>query len=301
MVRLDILHRSVLAAVLGLGLASGSLSSKAQALPAGPALWIVRDADSTIYLFGTIHFLRPDADWRTDRVERALNASGVLVLEVANPDDRAAAVPLIQQYGLSPDRPLSSILQPDDLQRLGVVAASIGADARQMDMMRPWLAGVMLSSAGLARAGYGPQSGVDVALRSMAQQAGKQIVGLETAEDQVRMLSGFPEDGQIAFLNSTLSAFDDAPIELERLASAWSAGDTDAIARITLDPMKKRSERLYQTLIVDRNGRWARQIVDMLKGAGTTFVAVGALHLSGDDGLPAILQADGIEVSIAPD
>lgn len=301
MVHFARLRRIALATFVGFGLASGAFSAQAQTPQASPALWIVRDADSTIYLFGTIHFLRPNTEWRTDRIERALKASDVLVLEVANPDDQAAVMPLIQQYGLSPDRPLSSILHADDLHRLGVAAASIGADAGQMDVMRPWLAGVMLSSAGLARAGYDPASGVDVALRSLATQAGMQIVGLETAEDQVRMLSSFPEEGQIAFLNGVLRDFDAAPVELDRLAVAWAAGDTEAIARITLDPMKERSERLYQTLIVERNRRWAGQIEDLLSGSGTTFVAVGALHLSGDDGLPAILRAQGFEVVVAPD
>lgn len=295
------LRRAVLATLLGFGLATGPLAAEAQTSPAKPALWVVRDADSTLYLFGTIHFLRPGADWRTDRVKAALNASDVLVLEVADPDDQAAVASLIPQYGLSPDRPLSSVLQPADLQRFTAAVASIGGDARQMDVMRPWLAGVVLSSAGLARAGYDPGSGVDVALRSEAKQAGKQIVGLETPEDQVRMLSSFPEDGQVAFLNSALRDFDAAPVELDRLADAWGAGDTDAIVAITLQPMKDRSERLYQTLIVERNRRWARQIEDMLQGAGTTFVAVGALHLSGDDGVLALLRAGGFEIDVVAD
>lgn len=300
MSRLAPRRRKLLTAVISLGLVALPLAALAQTQPAGPALWVIRDDDSTVYLFGTIHFLTPDTAWRTAEVQSALEASDRLILEVANPEDQAAVAPLIQQFGLSPDRPLSSVLAPDDLQRFTSAATSVGANAHQMDIMRPWLAGVMMSSAKLSRAGYDPGSGVDVILRAEAVAASKPVMGLETPEDQVRMLSGFPEAGQVAFLNNTVRDFDAAPAELERLADAWMAGDTDAIAAITLQPMRNQSEQLYQTLIVERNQRWAREIEGLLESAGTSFVAVGALHLSGEDGVPEILKVAGVHATKVP-
>ena len=202
MVRFNGIRRHILTAAVALGLVASPLPALAQAQPTGPALWVIRDDDSTIYLFGTIHFLKPNVRWRTAQIQSALDASDSLVLEVANPDDQAAVAPLIQQFGLSPDRPLSTLLAPGELQRFVAAATAIGADAGQLDVMRPWLAGVLLSSARLSRAGYDPGSGVDVILRAEALADGKPIHGLETPEDQVRMLSGFPEAGQIAFLNN---------------------------------------------------------------------------------------------------
>jgi len=295
MVRFNGIRRHILTAAMALGLVASPLTTLAQAQPTGPALWVIRDDDSIIYLFGTIHFLKPNVQWRSAQIQSALDASDSLLLEVANPDDQGAVAPLIQQFGLSPDRPLSSLLAPSELQRFVAAATAMGADAKQLDVMRPWLAGVMLSSARLSRAGYDPASGVDVILRAEALADGKPIHGLETPEDQVRMLSGFPEAGQIAFLNNTLRDFDAAPVELDRLAEAWEAGDNSAVAAITLQPMREQSEQLYQTLIVERNRRWAQQIRTLLEGAGTTFVAVGALHLSGEDGVPEILKAGGID------
>ena len=301
MIRFNRHRRNILAALIGFGLATSPLAALAQTQPVGPALWVVRDEDSTIYLFGTIHFLRANMNWRTDEVQRAWEASDRLVLEVADPEDQAAVGPLIQQFGLSPDRPLSSVLGPDDLQRFTDAAAAMGADAKRMDAMRPWLAGVMLSSAKLSRAGYDAGSGVDVILRAEAQAAGKSITGLETPEDQVRMLAGFPEAGQVAFLSNTIKDFDAAPVQLDRLAEAWAVGDTNAIAAITLQPMRDQSEQLYQTLIVERNRRWARQIQVLLEINGTAFVAVGALHLSGQDGVPEILKSSGVEAIRVPE
>lgn len=297
MLRFRPFRRALQIGLAALTLVIAPVAVEAQTTPAQPALWVVRDADSTLYLFGTIHFLKPGVQWRTPAIERAFEASDRLLLEVADPQDQAAAGSLIAQYGLSPDRPLTALLTPEDRQRLIAAATTMGVAPARIDAMRPWLAGVMLSSAALSRAGYDPASGVDVALRAQAQAVSKTIGGLETPEDQIRMLSGFPEAGQIAFLNGAVRDFDAAPVELERLAQVWAAGDMDGVAAVTLAPMKARSALLYQALIVDRNQRWADQITTLLQGSGTTFVAVGALHLAGEDGAPALLARRGLDVT----
>jgi len=299
MPRLHRLRRQILKTILFAMLASPA-AALAETQPSGPALWAVQDDDTTVYLFGTIHFLKPNSDWRTDEVRRAWAASDRLILEVENPEDQAAVAPLIRQFGLSPERPLSSLLPREDLQRFRAAATAMGADPMQLDAMRAWLAGVILSSAKLSYAGYDAASGVDVILRTEAREANKPIMGLETPEQQIGMLSSFPEAGQLAFLTSTIRDFDAAPVELEQLAEAWSSGDTDAIAAVTLEPMRKQSESLYQTLIVERNRRWAAQITALLDTPGVAFVAVGALHLSGEDGVPEMLRASGIRVIRLP-
>ena len=161
----------------------------------GPALWVIRDADSTLYLFGTVHVLRPTTAWGSDRVDAAFASASQLILEVSNPDDQAAAMPLIQQYGISPETPLSSLLTADELAALDVAARSMGLTAAQMDPFRPWLAALTLSVAPLTRAGYDPQSGVDLLLKARAEAAGVPVSGFETIDEQLGILAGFPEAG----------------------------------------------------------------------------------------------------------
>ena len=144
--RLKSLSLTALGAVLGLGLAGAVAFQPVQALaqtvevapaPAaaravpqaegkGPALWVVRDADSTLYLFGTVHVLRPTTAWGSPRVDAAFDSADQIWFEISNPDDQAAVVPLIQQYGLSPDRPLSSLLTAEEMTTLNNVAAGAG-------------------------------------------------------------------------------------------------------------------------------------------------------------------------------
>jgi uncharacterized protein YbaP (TraB family) len=311
------LGRLTVGAVLGLGLVVVAVSPAAaqvvappvaadapaiRAVPPaegrGPALWVVRDADSTLYLFGTVHLLRPTTGWGTDRVDAAFDSAEKVVLEISNPDDQAAVIPLIQQHGLSLATPLSSLLNPDEIAALDTAAKTIGLSAAQMEPFRPWFAALTLSVAPLAKAGYDPASGVELILKARAEAAGKPVSGFETIDEQIRILAGFPEADQLAFLRTTLEDFETATVDLDRLVESWAAGDVEAIETIGVQPMRESSEELYQALLVRRNTNWADQIQTMLEGSGTVFIAVGAAHLAGDDGVQDILERRGVDVDL---
>ena len=318
--RLKSVSRTALGVVLGLGLA-GAVAfqparafaqaveaapgpAAARAVPraegAGPALWVVRDADSTIYLFGTVHVLRPTTAWGSPRVDAAFNSASEIWFEITNPDDQAAVMPLVQQYGISPARPLSSLLTAEEFAKLDAAAQTIGASGAQIDIFRPWFAGLSLALAPLAKAGYDPNSGVELTLRARAQAAGKPVKGLETLDEQIRILASMPEDEQLAFLRSTLDSFDEATTELDALVNAWAAGDVASVERLAVTEMQGQSQAMYEALLVQRNANWAGQIQTLLAGSGTTFIAVGAAHLAGDDSVQDILEDRGVNVEVAP-
>lgn len=263
----------------------------------GPALWLIQDEDSRIWLFGTVHVLRPNTPWGSAKVDQAFDAADTLVLEIANPDDQSAALPLIQRYGLSPDRPLSGLLNAEEMALLETAAQSMGANAAQLDSLRPWFAGLMLSVAPIVKAGYDPQSGVEIVLRGRAQAAGKAIDELETMEGQIQMLAGLSEETQLAFLRAALHDFEEASAVLDGLVGAWAAGDVEGIESLGIDRMKEESEELYEALLTRRNTAWADEIQTLLAGEGDTFIAVGAAHLVGEDSVQAILADRGVEAA----
>ena len=318
--RASALARTALGAVLGLGLAGAVAFQPAQAFAqavqaapaaaaapravpqaqgAGPALWVIRDADSTLYLFGTVHVLRPTTAWGSARVDAAFASADQVWFEISNPDDQAAVIPLVQQYGLSPDRPLSSLLTPAELAALDAAATGAGATAAQLDPLRPWLVGLTLSVAPLVKAGYDPTSGVELVLKARAEAAGKPIHGFETIDKQIGMLAGLPEADQLAFLRSVLESYEDATTELDQLVDAWATGDVAAIERLGVIEMREESEAMYDALLVRRNTDWAGQIQTLLAGSGTVFMAVGAAHLAGEDSVQEILEARGVDVEVA--
>lgn len=265
-----------------------------QAQGQGPALWVIKDADSTLYLFGTVHVLKPDTAWGSAKVDAALDSASDVWFEISNPDDQAAIIPLIQQYGVSPATPLSSLLTAEELADLDTAAKAIGASGAQLDAFRPWFAGLTLSMAPLVKAGYDPASGVEMVLKPRAVAAGKTIHGLETLDKQVRILATLPEDIQLEFLRATLSEFDEAATQLDQMVSAWATGDVEALNRVAVVEMKTEAPHIYDALLVQRNTDWADQIQTILAGSGTGFIAVGAAHLTGEDSVQAILAKRGV-------
>lgn len=261
---------------------------------AGPALWVVRDADSTIYLFGTVHVLRPTTAWGTDAVDSAFESADEVWFEISNPDDAAAMMPLIQQYGISPQRPLSSLLTAEEMAELNAAATGIGMPAGQVDMLRPWFAALTLSVAPLVKAGYDPQSGVELVLKGRAQAAGKPIKAFETIDSQIRILAELPEQEQLAFLRSTLEDYENAHVMVDAMVSDWSRGDVEALDRLIVQEMKQDSQVVYDAMLTNRNTNWANQIQQILAGSGTAFIAVGAAHLAGDDSVQSILAQRGV-------
>ena len=262
----------------------------------GPALWVVKDADSTLYLFGSVHVLRPTTGWESPRVKAAFDSASDVWFEISNPDDQAAIVPLIQQYGVSPTYRNATTLTTGELTLFANAAHDLGLDAVKMDNFRPWFAGLMLSVTPLVKAGYDPKSGVEIVLKARAEAAGKPVHGFETVDKQVRILADMPEAVQLAFLRETLKDYDEATVKLDEMVADWARGDVPAIERLMVQEMKTDSPALYQALLVDRNTDWANQIQTLLQGSGTAFIAVGAAHLAGPDSVQAQLKARGVDV-----
>lgn len=289
-------------------IAGAPVDAQAQAQPAapaaapapiqgkGPALWVIKDADSTLYLFGSVHVLRPTTGWASPRVQAAFDSASDIWFEISNPDDQAAIVPLMQQYGLSPTYRNATALTTGELTLFGNAAQSVGSDAVRMDNYRPWLAALTLSVAPLVKAGYDPKSGVELVLKARAEAAGKPIHGFETIDKQIGILAGLPDDVQLVFLRETLKDYENAATKLDEMVSAWARGDVDVLSRVMVQEMKDASPALYQSILVDRNTDWANQIQTMLQGSGAAFIAVGAGHLAGDDSVQSILAKRGVTV-----
>jgi uncharacterized protein len=276
-------------------------ASAVAAFPAAadPALWVVRDEDSTIYLLGTVHVLRPDTVWRTPAIDKALAEADELWIEV-EADDPAAMQPLVARYGLDPANPLSSKLTPEQKARLDAAAAGMGASGAALEPLRPWLAGLTLSVGPLVKAGYDPASGVETKLKAAARAAGKPIRTLETLEQQIGFFADLPPAVELAFLLSALDEMDTGPATLDALVAAWSAGDQEALNALMVSEMAADYPELYQALLVDRNKDWAGQIQTLLAGKGVTVIAVGAAHLVGDDSVQVQLLARDIAVERLP-
>ncbi len=262
----------------------------------GPGLWVVRDADSTIYLFGTVHVLKPETPWGAARVDQAFASADEYWFEIADLTDQTGVMPLIQSKGISPERPLSSLLSAEEMADLDAAARTVGATAAQLDPLRPWLASLQLALASIQKAGYVAANGGDQILHARAAATGKPIKGFETAPQQIGFIADMSEDAQLAMLRSGLKEFDTAEVVLGQMVTAWSTGDVEGLDALIGQEMKAESPEMYAVMLTQRNTNWADQIQTLLAGSGTAFISVGAGHLAGSDSLQAQLEQRGVSV-----
>jgi uncharacterized protein YbaP (TraB family) len=265
------------------------------AAKAEPAMWVVKDADSTIYLIGTLHLLKHDAEWNAERVKKTVHESTELWLEIADFDNQEALAPLMAKFGLDPEHPLSTKLNEEQKKKLEKLISTYGIPPAQLEPLRPWLAAVVLAMSPIQKAGYDPKAGVERVLAAQATAEGDRIRGFETAEEQLHLFADLSEKEQLQFLVGTLDELEKGLALLDQLAKAWIEGDVDAIGRMSIDEMKTEAPTVYDKLVVRRNIAWAKKIEQMLKGSGVQQVAVGAAHLAGPDSLQAQLAKRGIK------
>jgi uncharacterized protein len=270
----------------------------AQPAAAEPGIWVVKDKDSIIYLFGTVHVLKPETQWRTPKIEEAIATSNELWLELPGMSDEemaAAMMPLVMKFGMSPDKPLSQRLTPEEYKSLLEAAKIANLPEALLSMARPWFAALGISASAYTRAGYDPKSGVEEKLKAAFGERSIKAQGFETAEQQLNIFASMSEDEEMAFLRSTLKDYDQAPVELDKMVAQWAAGDVAGLGKMLVDQTKEISPALYDEILTKRNANWAVKIQDMLKGSGTVFIAVGAGHLLGPDSVQVQLKKKGVE------
>ncbi len=249
---------------------------------ADPALWVVKDDDTTIYLFGTVHVLKPGLSWFDEGVKKAFDASKEVVLEIPLPND-AEAQKILLPLVVDPDGPpLTEKLHPEKRAAYAAVLAKLGVPATALDQYYPWFASVTMSNILLLKSGYDPSSGAERAIDAAAKAAGKPVTGLETLEQQIGYFATLPEADQIAFLELGVDDFGDGIKTIDEMVANWTKGDPEALGAVMNRDIDKLP-KLYKILLADRNVRWANWIDERMKKPGTVFIAVGAGHLAGKD------------------
>lgn len=269
---------------------------------ADPALWVVRDRDTTIYLFGTIHLL-DGRTWFNDEVKTAFDASRELVLEARLPDDPASLQGMIIRYALDPRGPtLSSRLTPAQNAALNRALGSIGVPQGAFDHMEPWFVSLTLSATLVQQLGLTADHGPETVLTRAAQARNMPIGELEGMEHQIRIFDGMPVELQMTQLRETLDELDHVGEKFPPLLTAWSTGNVEQLSRITAGEEGQGADdrTLHRLIFTDRNNAWATWIQQRLGRPGVVFIAVGAAHLAGPDSVQAALRARGIQTARVP-
>ena len=269
----------------------------AGAVQAEPPVWIVKGRHGQALLFGSVHLLPPGLAWRPEVLDKALAKADTLWFELPiTQDTDLQAVNLIQTRGAAPPgEPLSALLTPDQKARLARAAAKVDASPAALEGMRPWMADLTLSLLQDGQAGARASQGVEQSLQNMAPPKIRRRA-FETPADQISVLADAATVDQVASLDETLTDIVERPDMYRHVVDEWMAGDLDGLEADALTPLRKVSPALYDRLITQRNQSWAKIIAAAVGHKGSSVVVVGAGHLVGPGGVPALLRAAGLKV-----
>lgn len=284
------MRRAIGAALAVLLALSGCSQPEPKAV--SPALWEVTGPKGERgWLFGTIHALSEPVKWRSAKVDTALQGSDLLVLEIGNADDPSAIAKVFDRLAHTPGQPPVDRRVPANMREpLAALMAKDGLKDRRFDDVETWAVAIALSQA--AASELDSTHGVDRAIMKAA--AGKPVAELEGTENQLRIFDGLPEAEQRDLLTAVIQEANDEKVQ-DRLSNAWSEGDMAAIDTQTHTGILADPE-LRAALLVERNHAWAEKIAAMLASGHKPLVAVGAAHMAGPEGLPALLAARGYTV-----
>jgi uncharacterized protein YbaP (TraB family) len=285
-------------AALGVPLLLAANPVQAKAAPAAhPALWAVADADTTVYLFGTIHLLPEKYKWRTPAIDRAVDGSQQLMVETIvddkNPQKMMQALAsLAFSKGLPP---VAERVPPAKRPALEAAITKRGLPRPALDQMETWAVAFMLLGNQFKDMGLKGEEGVERVLRDSFSTKGKPIGELETNVEQLGFFDKLPEASQRELLEGAIDQPQNMKGEFAQMLGAWARGDVSAIAR-TFNRDLGSSPVLKHALIEQRNANWSRWIEQRMSQPGAIMIAVGAGHLAGKDSVIDMLKKSGYQV-----
>lgn len=261
-----------------------------------PALWKMSDEDTVIYLFGTVHLLRPDMQWQTPVIEAAIASADTVVFEadVSSPEAQRELMKFYTGQGFFTDgTQLTNLLSGTETEELTEALQLVDLPVEALQPYKPWMAAINISVKQMIDEGFDPEAGVEKVIERAALEHGASFAFLETVDDQLGGLAGLNNCHQIDFLMATVDGLEDGTAALDLLVEEWADGDVNGLGTLMSNPEMLGSQPIYDAMMTDRNARWVPKIEAMLDSPGTVFVAVGAGHLAGEDSVIEMLRGKG--------
>lgn len=258
--------------------------------------WKVQAANPAVkpsYLVGTVHLNLADGYVWPDAFNQALSQSTALYLE-ANTQELEDNPQAVLEKTLDPEQKLVQALENAQLSTLTERLSSLGLPPSVIPVLQAWYINILLSTPP-AEAIRDPNSIMDNTLRDQAIAAQVPVKYLEKAFDQLDMMASIPFEEHLRLIQETLSKpAQNTAQEIQDTVQLYNTGDLEAM-RQSLNDLKTESLPLYTQTIVTRNQQWLKTLQPVL-ASQSAVVAVGSLHLLGDDGLIAQLKAAGFTV-----
>ena len=260
-------------------------------------MWLVEGESNRIYILGSVHLLRREDHPLPAALDQAYDDAEALIMELDMDDlDPALIQTSTNRLGMIQDeRTLRDYMGDSLYQQAASAASELDIPFDMLSKTEPWYAAITIEQLVLLRIGFNPLYGVEMHLTMKAAQDGKSIAGLESIDEQLAFLDDLSVDAQNDLLMQTLAEGNDIAGLMDDMIRAWREGDVAYMEENMLQDMAQYPE-LYKAIVVDRNTHWVSEIEELLDDADDYLIVVGALHLIGKDGVPALLSKRGVRI-----
>jgi len=270
-----------------------SIAAQAGDLP----LWELEGTNNRFILFGSIHTLRPSDYPLPATFERVYQNADVLLMELDMDElNVTAAVQLMETLGVDPaGRSLRQQIGAARYNAIAGRAAALDIDMTLINNKEAWYGALIVSQIRLMQMSFDTAWGIETRYTAKAIGDSKPIDGLETVAEQFAAMDSMSVDTQAEWLLESLDDEAAATIEMELMVAAWRSGDQTELETAMLHSMNNMPE-LYQNLVVQRNARWAQQIIELDRNNRNKsyLIIVGCMHLVGKDSVQELLKPAGI-------
>jgi uncharacterized protein YbaP (TraB family) len=274
---------------------------QAETAPKRGLFYEIKGGTATVYLFGTLHVGKPEFYPLGAQANRAMAEAKKLYLEVNLADATALATTVGEMATYADGRSLDQTVPPELMTKVDVALRRYGLPRGSAVRMKPWMLGQTLLLLEAARQGYDSAYASEIYFLGLAAEQHKEVLGLETLAEQFSLFDRMPEVEQQRFLDEILTALDDPRIaaHLDGLVDAWAHADARGL-EVALEQEKSEptafARDVLPQLIDERNRTMTEKIAAIANSGTTSFVAVGALHLVGPDGIVERLRRRGLAV-----
>ena len=261
-------------------------------------LWKLDGERNRVYLLGSVHLLREGDYPLPSAFYEAYEDADTLIMELDMDDlDPASAQQVVARLGTIQDgRTLAELMGDGPYAEALDMAGRIGIPLPAFATSEPWLTAITVEQLVLTRIGFDASLGLESHLASRASGDQKSILGLEEFAQQLGYLDSLSLDAQRSLLLETLREAEDLGTMMNGLIAAWRNGDLEYLESHMLEDMQAYPE-IYEALVVKRNRNWTMQITELLDDSEDYLIVVGALHLVGEDSVPAMLRGRGETVT----
>lgn len=262
------------------------------------SVWKIQNGNNVLYLGGTVHLLRASDFPLPTEYDEAYGDSAKLVFEtdLDSMGDLSVQATLMRQLSYGEGLSLKTVLNAEAYSALENYTASVGLPLAMLEKFKPGMIISTLQVLEFQKIGFTP-TGVDTHFNTLAARDAKEVGQLESIEAQIGFLASMGEGNESEFILLSLKDLADTANMMDDMIEAWRTGNNKGLSELFVEDMLKEAPEVYDSLLKQRNMNWLPQIEAMLEDAKREFVLVGAAHLVGPDGLLALLEAKGFEVS----